>query len=853
MRHLLFAALLAVCALLRLLHLGERPIMHDEALFTFYAFEQIYENLDYRYLPILHGPLHLLVQAGFWHVFTDTDYTMRLPMALFGIGGFFWIWSLRRWLGEVGTWVSLAFYSLSPGLVFFARFFREDGVFVFLALWIVASGAHWWHTRRPSWLASFLVANTLLFCNKESSLFVYFSVVTFFVLLVLGDGAQYLFERRSHTAAVLAACDDTPRMPAPWIGAAMLFTFVTLCLTRIFEGITYDSDVQAAIGHDFVLRDVRSIPLALGWMPDLDPSVAGALGTGAFWRVFYLALALGCLGFFALLRAAVDRRWGHRGVLESWWAMAYEARWVLIGVLPLCGALYLAIFTTLFQNPLGFFEIYKQTWAYWGGQHEWGRIGGPFHLHSVNLLVYELPVVLLVVGGWVYSLWRLRWTRTTALAFLLVAVAAAAFHKVTFSGLQALPPLENGVQLLEPQGLGIRYFIYLIAGCAAAWIVVTAFPSSGRAVGPLWMLGLAGFSILYFAQGFWRDFLASPLYKGGEPVRLSNRHVDGAGYLEVTLNMDGGWNLAYVMVLVFFAALVAWREIERGRAFHGFLTWWAVTSLGAASYAREAVPQVGIHAALPAILVAGVYAQRFWDSPRFVPWRGAAAAFLALSLLWNTKSTVQLNFKWGGDARERMAYSPTGPELRAHAREVVDYVNKSGWRRGIVPHPATGTEMEQWIAFYNDPGRQREPRVLVTAETAIWQLRWYLRDIGFEEFVPVQQAVDLDYDFLFIDPGQEDAVPGLREKYHVTYGRGRVFWTPDAVSVPVLLDIWLATIPKQYAASGTDVDLRLAESKSQWSLILRYFAFREVFDGPGRPYPAVSAGYYVFCRRKDLP
>ncbi len=840
----LFLAILAACCVTRLLHLGERPIMHDEALFTYYAHEQYYRTLTYEYLPILHGPAHLLLQSIIWHMFGVTDWTMRLQPALLGIAGLFWVISFRPWLGRNGTWFSAAFYTLSPGIGFFQRFFREDGLFLFTSLWIVASAAHWWRTRRPAWAASMIVAVTVLFCNKESSLFVYFSVATFALLLVVVDVSQWLFEGKDAALPPGDAFRPAPRFPSPVFLGLLATGFVVLCVTRIFEGIRYDADVVQAIGHDFVLADVRSIPLMLGW--DEPVASAGPAGTPAFWWKFYGGLAAGLVLACALVGFVAERRIGHREVLTRLWAQAWDARWHIAGALAFSLVLYLAIFTTLFTRPMGPFEIYRKTWQYWGGQHEWGRIAGPFHLHSVNLLLYEFPSVAIVLAAWGAAIVRARWTRACGVALLLALAPAAAFHVILFGGIEWQPDPDK-----LPVRLPLVYFKQMIAcgGLLAACVLV--FPRSGRFVFPAALVLLTLHSVNYFGGDAWAAYRISPLFRAGHAVMLSGRHVNGADEMEIQLNMDAGWNLWYVMVLVLFATCLSWKAIEDGRRFHAFLLWWFVTSLGAASYAREAVPQVGIHAALPLILLAGSHVEALTRRGLTPVSRWALGSLLALAVAWNARSTVMLNFHKGGDAAERMAYCPTGTELRDHARFVVETANRASLRHNLVPRQNGNGELDEWMEFYSDPARRRDVRVLVKGD-AIWALRWYLRDVPWTEFGDLSTAILEKWDFLFIDPADVEAQPLLTELYDLHWGRVRTFWTPDPLSPSVLSDIWLATIPQHNRAEGSPEAVRLAAARAEWRTLWRYLVFREPFDGHGRQYPSLSSTYYVFCIRKDL-
>lgn len=839
---LILGALFLLCCFARLWDLGSKAIMHDEALFVYYAYEQMYNDLTYRYLPILHGPLHLMTQAVIWHIAGVTDYTMRLGVALAGIGGFVWIWTLRRYLGAVGTWFALLFYALSPGVTNFARFYREDGWFVFITLWIVASGAHWWHTRNPRWLASFIFAVVLLFCNKESSLFVYFSVVTFFVLLILADLVKWFFEGKDEALPASDAFTPAPSFPSPFLAAGLFGLFVTLCLTRIFEGISYDADVVEALKHDFVLKDVYSIPLALGWVAD-RPEL-GEVGLASYWRKFYLAVFGGFFAAFLVMKFAVDRRIGHREFLTRFWRQVVDARWHVAGALAGGVAIYLAIFTTLFKNPLGPFEIYRMTWAYWGGQHEWGRIGGPFHMHSVNLLVYELPAVLIIAFAWLRSLFVVQWTRTTGFAVLLTTIAAAAFHGYLFMGFQVLDGSAT------PAALHVSYLKTYIGWALLAGIAIMVLPGIGRGWFAAAMVAFTAYSIWYFSGSQWNQFMTSAAYKDGKAIEMLGRHVTGADYMEIQLNMDGGWNLYYVMVLVVFATVLTWHAIERREYFHGFLIWWTVTALGAASYAREAVPQVGIHAALPAVLLAGSYFEKLWNHRSLGASKGLLLTVLGVMALWNAKANFNLNFRNADDIREKMVYGHTPQELRRHARLVEEYYYLSSLRTNQIDPPGEAKPRSEWIANYNEPGKQKQVRILVKGST-IWPLRWYFRELDWTEFKDTREAVNERWEFLFLDVGEAESIPEIAANYHMYRGRALVFWTPNPVNMSNLLDAWKLLIPG-HRLDGSPQAGQAWNAKQEWKLIRNYLLFRHTFDGEGRDYASVSGTEYVFCVRKDL-
>ncbi|MBI1293160.1 hypothetical protein GC173_18290 [bacterium] len=837
----LFLSILVVLLFTRLYDLGSKTMMHDELLFVHYTYAYLYKVWTYEYLPILHGPIMLLFQTLVFHLFGVSDYTARLGAALLGIGGFFFLWQLRHWMREPGTWFVLAFYALSPGITFFHRFFHQDAMYMFCTLWILASGANWWRTRNGWWMVSLLLAATSLFTNKASSIFVYFSIGTFIVLVILHDLSDYFLEGKSKD--VPDYLERIPRVPSAWLFALGTFTLVTLIITQVFEGIVYDADVRTAIGHDWILRHVRSIPMAFGWysLGQQQAAEAGVAGTGQFWRIFYLGLLLGSLTIFAALRIAILHRIGHREFLTGAWRRLYASRWYIGAGLGLSIFWYFWVYTTGFQHKIGFFEIYSRTWSYWGGQHEQGRIPGPFHQHGLNLLVYELPSVLLIVGAWLWSLFRLESRRSTGIAFLLMAVAVAAFHKLLFSGLYIQLPGTP-----EPTAAGIDWLKQIVLAALAIGAVIILTPRTVRVLAPAALLGLVVTSVLWLSSASWRAAFNAPIFKHGEAVHLAGRNVSLADFMEIQFNFDGGWNLLLVMILVFFATLYTWVSLARGARFRAFAVWWFVTMYGSAAYAREAVPQVGIHVMLPAIVLAGLIVNDIWEARRtlFAP-RVLFWPVMGLFVLWNTKATINLNLYNASSPRERMAYGPASTDILNHMNFIRQYA-------GIAGIAKESDGLPSYAKVPNDIARHKNVRIYIGAlDQVTWPAKWYLRDIAYTEGGNPETAIREGWEFIFIPVGDDTRYPDLQANYNIFRGRGTSFWTPSPISMTSLANIWEAAIP-DHRTANTPLATEAETARADWYRIWRYLSHREIFDGTDRPYPSISSFEYLFCYRKDL-
>ena len=174
---------LAIIALtLRLLFLGERPFHHDESLDAWFSLRFL--NGEYNgYDPVYHGPLRFYLTAAIFWLFGITDITARLLAAIAGFILVFTPLLWRKHIGIVGTIGAMTLISVSPTMVYFSRFGREDSLFLllttsfvifFIAFLVKPQG---WH---PTALFTTIILSMAI---KESILLVIFlfGVLTLFL------------------------------------------------------------------------------------------------------------------------------------------------------------------------------------------------------------------------------------------------------------------------------------------------------------------------------------------------------------------------------------------------------------------------------------------------------------------------------------------------------------------------------------------------------------------------------------------------------------------------------------------------------------------------------------------------
>jgi uncharacterized protein (TIGR03663 family) len=166
---------LTAAAVLRLLFLTLKPLHHDEGvngLFLVTLFRTGY----YHYDPSnFHGPTLYyfgLITAGINSVFHWgsglSTVAIRMVPALFGIAIIWLILCLRRQMGTLAVLSAAAIAAVSPGFVYFSRYFIHEMLFVFFTLSIVVALLWYGEKGKPLYLLLAAASAGLLFSTKET-------------------------------------------------------------------------------------------------------------------------------------------------------------------------------------------------------------------------------------------------------------------------------------------------------------------------------------------------------------------------------------------------------------------------------------------------------------------------------------------------------------------------------------------------------------------------------------------------------------------------------------------------------------------------------------------------------------
>jgi len=399
-------ALVALALVLRLWELGERPFHHDESLDAWWSW--LFRNGNYDgYDPVYHGPLRFYITAGIFEIFGESEATARLFSALSGTAVVALPWFLRHELRRAGTIAAAVALTVSPTMLYYSRFGREDAQMVFLTLLALVLGLS--YLRNPRVVTATALAFTLScsFAIKESTYL--FGLLLFVYLLVL-LAAQFDAQNR---IAVGIETDATRLNPAFMSSALMLASIGLLVAVLIGSSsgelfpmlILYVLGMVAFVAFTALPRlRARSAEPDYEWPPLVQKF--GAIGIQG-WAIAFGAFAISWFLFFTV--------WGS---VPGDWATGFT-----------------------------------RAIDYWDSQQEVNRGGQPWYYYLYALPIYEwLFVILAFVGGWR----ALR--RPTIFSSLFVWFAIGSLIIYSYAG-ERMPWLiaHPLLPLLILAGVGVQY------------------------------------------------------------------------------------------------------------------------------------------------------------------------------------------------------------------------------------------------------------------------------------------------------------------------------------------------------------------------------------------------------------
>jgi len=592
-----FLVVVAVALGMRLWELGGRTMHYDEAIHVHFAWSLVNSDggplgwpwvfgTDFFHSAWMHGPFQVELTAFIFRIFGDSEVTARLGYVLFGTALVSLPYFLRDYLGRSGAIFAAVMLALSPSLLYFSRFGRNDIIMVFFASALLILMWRYLQEGRKSYLYLSSAILAFMFATKETGYLVVGIFGLLLFLLALTDIIPWLLGR------VRLAREGTP--------AAFLLLLVTLTLP---QWVAIVGLLQGALGLTLANPD----PNTGQNIPNADGS-DGLVGAPAW-------------AGRTLLLPVTDLPWGaHVAVIAvGIGVLIWLVRRQSLDVGRVAGLLGAPLLATASITLLLFRPMSQSI-----------SPGG------VPVADIAVSAFLLATAVGVLASFRHRWQIASLLVFVPVLVTT--LYAVLFT---PVVDVQAVVDAILPSGLTIgtggnavptNYVVALglLVGSLIASVVLGV-----RWIGETWLVCAGIFYLIWAA-------LYTTLFSN--MAGLFSGSWQGMGYWIAQQDVARGnqpWYYYFVglsvyeMLPVVFGVVAAIYFVKKGDILGLVLAFWAGLTFLAYTIASEKMPWLLVNITVPFIFLAAKFLGELAERVRWreAALKGAGAALLFLAPL----------------------------------------------------------------------------------------------------------------------------------------------------------------------------------------------------------------------------
>ncbi len=614
---LLFGLVILLAIATRFYDLGVRVMSHDESLHTYYSW-LLYRGQGYQHTPMMHGPFQFHIIALTYFLLGVSDFTARIPAALFGVATVWMVWYWRRYLGKAGAIIAGLLMVISPYMLYYSRYVRNESFVAFSGVVMLYATLRYLETGKYKYLYFFTAALLFHFLTKETSYIYSAQALLFFaiyfvarvtrrpwkdkpadyrafvialvvgVLLAGSAGVAHIYSKNnatlSGTETVAPAAPGQVSAPqaasqAGSVSPTAILAFLALvslgaAVYYLLRGYGWQRILGERSFDLLILSGTLVLPLLTAFLIDLTknwlkvaiptdaPSVAALTSRDIFVIGIFLAITFS-------LSIAIGWIWKR----DLWWKLA------LLFWVP-----FTVFYTTFFTNSDGFFTGVIGSLGYWIVQQGVQRGSQPWYFYLlVQIPVYEfLPAIGLILA--IYLGLRRR--------------------------------LASVQQVKNTQGL-----------------ILDETPTAGEKVS--------------VGTRFWQTLFGRP----AQVTYIKCSHCQTANQIGASVCIACGAPLNVYDE----PALPPTKAQEQAHGDSNFidmftlLVFWSLTSVAAFSYAGEKMPWLTVHLAWPMILITGwalghLIETLDWESLRRQrPWLTLGTVVVFLASLFNALLALALN------------------------------------------------------------------------------------------------------------------------------------------------------------------------------------------------------------------
>jgi len=356
--------------------LEKKPFHHDESIHANSSFN-IVQGKGYRHDPVYHGPFLYYATAVILFLLGDSDYTVRVSPALFGMATFIICLLLARerlWAGRQNLWLPILLF-VSPTMTYFSRFLIMDIYSCFFTVTLLFAAIRYFQSYNDSDLLLMGGSLALLYCVKDNSHITAFIFCSFLVLFFIWkwfngpegttqNGLKRLFSRESWLETI-----DHYFVPHHILAKIILVLAV----------------IEVAL-FSYVLV------LQTDFIDELNKGSRMAVSVG------YTGLTLGALVllYYVLEKLVISRKHTEYGPFSNESLNQNEPLFLFYMLVII---LFTLFYTNFLHHPERITSGLFRGIEYWLGQQNNPRIPGPFSYYFPLFLVYEFPLLIIVFVG----------------------------------------------------------------------------------------------------------------------------------------------------------------------------------------------------------------------------------------------------------------------------------------------------------------------------------------------------------------------------------------------------------------------------------------------------------------------
>jgi DNA-binding beta-propeller fold protein YncE len=164
----LWIVLLLAAIVTRFAMLEPRVISHDEGQHVQLAWN-LYSGKGYTPNPMTHGPFQIIAVTLSYFLFGASDLSARLPAAAFGVAAVALLYLYRRWLGRAGALAAGVLMLISPYMMYYARYVRNEPLVVVWGILMIYAIGRYLESRQLRWLYLLAAVTALHYATKETA------------------------------------------------------------------------------------------------------------------------------------------------------------------------------------------------------------------------------------------------------------------------------------------------------------------------------------------------------------------------------------------------------------------------------------------------------------------------------------------------------------------------------------------------------------------------------------------------------------------------------------------------------------------------------------------------------------